>query len=82
MHLSGPLPSVSSFSRSTTLSSSKLIVIAPPGEKEVSGDEAEALLKEALQAMSVKDAASQVAKLTGLPRQELYTLALKVKAGP
>ena len=30
MHFSGPLPSVRSFSRSTTLSSSKLIVIAPP----------------------------------------------------
>ena len=30
MHFSGPLPPVSSFSRSTTLSSSKSIVIAPP----------------------------------------------------
>src|SRR5947199_23750 len=30
MHFSGPLPAVSSFSLSTTLSSSKLMVIAPP----------------------------------------------------
>ena len=30
MHFSGPLPPVSSFRRSTTLSSSKLIVMAPP----------------------------------------------------
>ena len=35
MHFSGPLPPVSSFSRSTTLSSSKLIVIAPPASRHL-----------------------------------------------
>ena len=35
MHFSGPLPPVSSFSRSSTLSSSKLIVIAPPASRHV-----------------------------------------------
>ena len=35
MHFSGPLPPVSSFRRSTTLSSSKLIVMAPPASAMV-----------------------------------------------
>jgi 16S rRNA (cytidine1402-2'-O)-methyltransferase len=57
-----------------------VLVIAPPPEKETSDEDAERLLKEALLTMSVKDAASHVAKLTKLPRQELYARALKLKA--
>lgn len=55
-----------------------VILIAPPLEKESSVD-ANGLLREALTTMSVKDAATHVAKLSGLPRQELYSRALILK---
>jgi 16S rRNA (cytidine1402-2'-O)-methyltransferase len=57
-----------------------VIVIAPPEEKEAIYDASvETRLSDALQKLSVKEAASLVAKETGLPRQELYTKALELK---
>ncbi len=47
---------------------------APPSEREI-----EALLKDALQASGVREAAQTVAEMTGLPRRDLYRRALALK---
>ncbi len=56
-----------------------VIVIAPSAEKLAAAFDTEAMLRERLETMSVKDAASEVAKITNLPRQELYSKALAIK---
>jgi 16S rRNA (cytidine1402-2'-O)-methyltransferase len=54
-----------------------VLVIAPPPEaKPLSADEADALLRQALARVSVKDAVGEVADATGLPRREVYQRAL------
>ncbi len=56
-----------------------VLVIAPPQAAERSSDEdAERLLREALSHSSLKDAVTQVAGATGLPRRELYQRALSL----
>lgn len=57
-----------------------VIVIAPPVKKAASAADTELLLRDALRSLSVKDASTEVAKLTGLPRQEIYALALRLKS--
>jgi 16S rRNA (cytidine1402-2'-O)-methyltransferase len=64
---------------------------APKGEivlvigAAVEGDEAavdmQALLKKAMKTMSLREAATHVAVLTGKPRKDIYNLALKIRAG-
>lgn len=57
-----------------------VIVIGPPQKRVVEyNPEVESQLREALQSLSVKDAASQVARRTGIARHELYTKALDLK---
>jgi 16S rRNA (cytidine1402-2'-O)-methyltransferase len=54
-----------------------VLVIAPPLEPERPGEaETEALLRQALTRVSLKDAVSEVADATGLPRREVYQRAL------
>lgn len=57
-----------------------VIVVAPSAEKLEAAYDTDELLREKLETLSVKDAAAEVAKITGLPRQELYAKALKLKA--
>ncbi len=58
-----------------------VIVVAPPGEKEIGADEIDARLSELLKTHSVKEAASLLAKETGRPRRDLYALALRKSHG-
>ena len=54
-----------------------VLVIGPPSEPaEVSLSDADALLRQALLRVSLKDAVGEVAEATGLPRRELYQRAL------
>jgi 16S rRNA (cytidine1402-2'-O)-methyltransferase len=56
-----------------------VLVVAPPqAAASVSADEADALLRQALNRVSLKDAVSEVADVTGLPRRELYQRALEL----
>ena len=58
-----------------------MVVIGPPGEAPaMSADDADSLLREALERLSVGKAASEVAKATGLDRRTLYARALEIKA--
>jgi 16S rRNA (cytidine1402-2'-O)-methyltransferase len=56
-----------------------VLLVGPPGETGSSGDP-DALLREALRTLKPSQAASQVAKATGLDRKALYTRAMELKA--
>lgn len=56
-----------------------VVVVGPPAAPAtISDDEADALLRQALARVSLKDAVGEVAEATGLPRRQLYQRALAV----
>ena len=60
----------------------EVVVLVGPGvEAELSAEEAEAALAEAVQRLGPSEAAAEVARATGLPRRELYRRAVELKAG-
>lgn len=56
-----------------------VLLIAPPAERAPDASNAEALLVEALATLKPSQAASQVAKATGLDRKALYSRALELR---
>ncbi len=58
-----------------------VIVVGPPGEAVPDEDEVDAQLRQALETLSVRDAAAAVAATTGLPRRRLSARALELAAG-
>lgn len=56
-----------------------VVIVAPPAPREVEVD-TDAALREALTRLSVGQAASEVAKMTGADRRTLYARALELKA--
>ena len=60
----------------------EVVVLVGAGEEaSLSAAEAEAALAEAVQRLGPSEAASEVARATGLPRRELYRRAVELKAG-
>ena len=58
-----------------------VIVTAPPPEQQPTGaDEVDALLRDALERLSVKDAVDEVAGVSGQSRRDVYRRALALKA--
>ena len=57
-----------------------VLLIGPPGEAETSADDADALLREALETLKPSQAAGEVARATGLDRKTLYARALELRA--
>jgi 16S rRNA (cytidine1402-2'-O)-methyltransferase len=55
-----------------------VIVVQPPAENISQVDDLDALLRRALDRVSVKDAVGEVATATGLPRREVYQRALEL----
>jgi 16S rRNA (cytidine1402-2'-O)-methyltransferase len=53
-----------------------VVVAPPPAAVQTSAAEAEVLLRDALERLSLKDAVVEVAHVTGRPRRELYRRAL------
>lgn len=53
-----------------------VVVVGPPPERPVSAEDLDAKLARALADMSVRDAAAEIARETGLPRRDVYTRAL------
>jgi 16S rRNA (cytidine1402-2'-O)-methyltransferase len=53
-----------------------IVIAPPPAEKQIAAGDADALLRQALARVSLKDAVGEVAHATGLPRRELYQRAL------
>ena len=58
-----------------------VVLVGPGAEAASSPADAEAALIEALQRLAPAEAASEVAKATGLPRRELYRRAVELKSG-
>ncbi|MEM7618250.1 MAG: 16S rRNA (cytidine(1402)-2'-O)-methyltransferase [Pseudomonadota bacterium] len=59
----------------------EIVVVIGRGEKEiVSSESIESQLRQALEKMSVRDAAEMVAQATGKPKKTIYTLALKLSS--
>jgi 16S rRNA (cytidine1402-2'-O)-methyltransferase len=56
-----------------------VVVVAPPGEKAMAADEADAVLAALLAGRPPGVAASEAAAITGLPRRDLYRRALDLK---
>ncbi len=57
-----------------------VIIVSPPEHAAVIEEDVDALLREMLEAMSVRDAAALAAKRFGISRQEAYARALAIKA--
>jgi 16S rRNA (cytidine1402-2'-O)-methyltransferase len=57
-----------------------VILIEPPQIKKTEISEAKAIIKTALETLSTKEASHVGAYLTGLPRKQLYKMALDIKA--
>jgi len=56
-----------------------VVIVAPPAEEDAaSAQNIEEMLTKALATMSVRDAADAVAKASGRPKREVYTLALSL----
>ena len=53
-----------------------VVVVGPPDQAQDAPADLDALLIDALDGMSVRDAAAMVAAATGIPRKEVYTRAL------
>lgn len=56
-----------------------VVIIGPPQAGEVSDEQIQARLGEALQSMSQRDAAKTVAEALGVPKARVYDLGLKLK---
>jgi 16S rRNA (cytidine1402-2'-O)-methyltransferase len=73
----GDLETLSQNCAASELRGEIVVVIGPPAAPvEVSTSDADALLRQALARVSLKDAVGEVADVTGLPRRELYQRAL------
>ncbi len=55
-----------------------VIVIAPPPEQQTADDDIDAMLRDALARVSVKDAVGEVASATGRARRDVYQRALEL----
>jgi 16S rRNA (cytidine1402-2'-O)-methyltransferase len=55
-----------------------VIVIAPPAEQEAADSDVDAMLRDALARVSVKDAVGEVASATGRARRDVYQRALEL----
>jgi 16S rRNA (cytidine1402-2'-O)-methyltransferase len=54
-----------------------VIVVAPPDrEEEMTAADLDALLRQALNRLSVKDAVAEIAAVSGAPRREVYRRAI------
>jgi 16S rRNA (cytidine1402-2'-O)-methyltransferase len=54
-----------------------VIVVAPPErERDVTAIDLDALIRQALDRLSVKEAVAEIAAVTGTPRREVYQRAL------
>ena len=56
-----------------------VIVVGPPEEEHAAVEDVDALLRRALESMSVKDAAATVAAATGAPKRTVYARALELQ---
>ena len=76
----GPLPDLAAhYEQAGPPKGEVVIVVAPPGaEAEAQAVDVDAALRQALGRLSVRDAAAEVALMTGRPKREMYARALEL----
>ncbi|WP_448191808.1 16S rRNA (cytidine(1402)-2'-O)-methyltransferase [Azospirillum sp. sgz301742] len=76
----GPLPDLAAhYEQAGPPKGEVVIVVAPPGaEAEAQAVDVDTALREALGRLSVRDAAAEVALMTGRPKREVYARALEL----
>lgn len=78
----GPLGDLAAEFADRTVKGEIVLVIGPPGEQETaSAEDVDALLRELIADRPAGKAATEAAKLTGLPRRDLYQRLLALKDG-
>jgi 16S rRNA (cytidine1402-2'-O)-methyltransferase len=75
----GPLPQLAAALAGEEARGEFVVLIGRGGPREVSEEDIRARLTEAMATMRLKDAATAVAGALGLPRQQVYRLALGLK---
>lgn len=79
--VTGPLSTLAARYAEAPPKGEIVVVVAPPGEAPpADADDADAMLRAALERMPAAKAAKEVAQATGLPRADLYARALALKA--
>lgn len=78
--LRGPLADLAETCAGRTLKGEIVVLIGRGASSAVNEVDLEATLRQALQTMSVRDAADQVSAETGMKRRQVYQLALKLEA--
>lgn len=76
--LRAPLSELAVLCEERALKGEIVVLIDRAGSPEINEDDLETLIQQALQNGSVRDAADMVAAQTGLPRRQVYQLALKM----
>lgn len=76
--LRAPLAELAVLCEERALKGEIVVLIDRAGSPEINKDDLETLIQQALQNGSVRDAADMVAAQTGLPRRQVYQLALKM----
>lgn len=71
-----PLAELSLALADRSLKGECVVVVGPPEAREVSEDTLSAALDTALTTLSVKDASAQIAEAFGVPRKQVYQMAL------
>lgn len=61
-----------------TIKGECVVVLGPPVQQDVSDEDIEMAVKNALERMSVRDAAAEVAEEFGIPRKRVYKMALEL----
>jgi 16S rRNA (cytidine1402-2'-O)-methyltransferase len=57
-----------------------VLVVGPPGDAPpATGEDIDALLRAALERLSVREAAAEIAAITGTPKREIYARALDIE---
>ena len=77
----GPLGELADAFADREVKGEVVVLLGKPETAEASAEEAEAALRQALERLSVKDAAAEVAAKTGLNKRMLYQMALRLGEG-
>ncbi|MBE9603406.1 16S rRNA (cytidine(1402)-2'-O)-methyltransferase [Acetobacteraceae bacterium H6797] len=74
----GTLPELAARFAETPPRGEVVLVVGPPEEGSAPAADLDSMLREAMQSMSLRDAAASVAAATGLPRKAVYARALEL----
>jgi 16S rRNA (cytidine1402-2'-O)-methyltransferase len=75
------LAGLAQWARETEVRGEIVVLVAPPGAREITDEAIAERLQPALETMSVRDAAKAVAEALGAPKSRVYDLAVRLRQG-